>query len=221
MKNDLSQKYCDEIMKYYNQQKKNNTRTQESSYKPEISVPVPEEPVQTDLKETVISETAAEFEENTAEKYPDPDISKFILTDDYRSAVTEKSVPSVESDYGSLRIEATAGSHAIPVEDALIIITRADKPKEEIVAVLLTDSSGTTQTIKIPAPAEILSESPSDNTVSAVVNITAYKKGYYEIENRNVPVFTGVTSIQPVNMIPLPINSSERKAVFTEDEPNL
>lgn len=213
MNNDLSQKYYDEIMKYYNQnkQKKNN---------PEPDPPSSETPDhEAKISDPEISEPK-EYPDPVSVRYPEPDISQFIMSETEPAAFTEKTPVPDGSDYGNLRIEASAGGRAIPVEDVLIIITRAEKP-DEILALLLTDSNGATQTIRIPAPAEMLSESPSDKTVNAVVNITAFKKGYYEVENRNVPVFTGVTSIQPVNMIPLPLNTSEGKTTFTESKPNL
>ena len=214
MNNDLSQKYYDEMMKYYNKQKKNNPESNPpSSETPESDATIsnpsnPEISKPKDLPDPV------------SVRYPEPDISQFIMSETEPAAFTEKTPVPDGSDYGSLRIEASAGSRAIPVEDVLIIITRAEKP-DEILAMLLTDSNGATQTIRIPAPAEMLSESPSDKVVNTVVNITAFKKGYYEVENRNVPVFTGVTSIQPVNMIPLPLNTSEGKTTFTESKPNL
>lgn len=155
-----------------------------------------------------------------SDRYPDPDLPDYIASpEDQPSA----GIPAASdrNSYGRLRIEVSSGNHANPIEDALIVVTRGSGTDKDLIGILLTDSSGETQTLEISAPSRELSESPSNRRVNAVVDIIAYKKGYYEVENRNVPIFSGVTSIQSVNMVPLPLNSPEQKMIFTENKPNL
>lgn len=264
MNNDLSKKYCDEMMRYYNMQKKNtppcsshkNTSPSSDSVKPamaEINDAAPSYTEEAEIssaapqytEEAEISSTAPQYTEEAKisypapryaeeaeaipqltqeqseedaihNRYPEPDISQF--TEPYRSI---SDTLQENGSYGRLRITATSGNRASPIEDVLITVTRAGTEPPELLAVLLTDSNGTTQTLEISAPSETLSETPSDEKVSATVDITAYKKGYFEVLNRNVAVFSGITSIQPVNMVPLPLNSPPMKSVFTERSPNL
>lgn len=189
------QKYQEELMQYYNIQK---NKAQDST---EEKTPEPD---------------SAEI----SERYPEPEIEQ-LISEETTSYPIDSGLPETYSEYGKLRIETTSGNRSVPVEDVLVIVTRGKTEPGEVLAVLMTDRSGSTKEIEISAPSRQRSEAPTERAVSSFVNITAFKEGYYEVENRNIPVFTGVTSIQPVNMIPLPINSGNRKVTYTDSEPNL
>lgn len=217
MNNDISQKYRDEMMKYYNLQKKRNPA--ENNYEKHAAVPSAEEQ---SVPSAPYNDIRQNSEPDITAKYPDPDLSEYRLQENSSYTAPETTASEIpDSEYGRLRVEASSGSRSSPVEDVLVIITRKNGDSKEVLATLLTDSSGSTKTLEISAPAQSLSESPSGQKVNAVVDITAFKKGYYEVENRDIPVFSGITSIQPVNMIPLPLNASDQKIVFTEIQPNL
>ena len=190
----MSKKYQEELLNYYNMQKNKTPDNADEIPRPENE------------------------SDEISERYPEPDIEQFRMPEENPEDI---SMQEQYSEYGKLRIETTSGNRSVPVEDVLVIVTRGSETPAEVIAVLMTDSSGATRTLEIPAPSRQRSESPTDRTVSAFVNITAFKKGYYEVENRNIPIFTGVTSIQPVNMIPLPLNSGNLKFTYTEPEPNL
>ena len=89
----------------------------------------------------------------------------------------------------------------------------------------VTNDNGETEIVKLPAPPKKLSESPNaDKNLKpyAQYKISAYLNGYYQIVNSTVPIFSGVTSIQRINMIPLPSYTTERKVInIAESEPNL
>lgn len=224
MNSNMSQKYRDEMMRYYNMQKSrvNEPDNDSSAEKEENLQNTAAEPAVPD-SETAEYDRRPDMFESVKERYPDPDISDFAVkaseTSSYQTEPVHKM--STSPGYGKLRVEATSGNRSTPVEDVLVIITRSSGGSREVLATLLTDSSGSTQTIEISAPAPVLSGSPNEQVVSAVVDITAYKKGYYEVENKNIQVFTGITSIQPVNMVPLPLNAPDQKIVYTEQLPNL
>lgn len=214
MNNNISQRYRDEMMRYYSMQKSRMPAQEESA--------AAEEPRILSVISDIPSDKRPDTEQNISEEQSEADLSVLRMQETSNYSFPEYAVQeNLPDEYGKLRIEATSGSRSSPVDDVLVIITRPAGDSREVLATLLTDSSGLTQTIGISAPAGIFSGSPSGRAVNASVDITAYKKGFYEVENRNVPVFSGITSIQPVNMIPLPLDVSEQKIIYTEHEPNL
>ncbi|MBR4030618.1 MAG: hypothetical protein IKJ06_04400 [Clostridia bacterium] len=74
---------------------------------------------------------------------------------------------------------------------------------------LYTDENGFTEKIEINAPPREESEqpgNPGDATPYTAVDITLAKEGYFTIIIRNVQIFAGETTLQPVQMLPLPEN---------------
>ena len=75
----------------------------------------------------------------------------------------------------------------------------------------MTDENGATQPILLPAPPRALSLSP-DNTEDAYAkyDVEIFKEGYYRKKLFDIAMFSGITSILPINMIPTtPYNTSE------------
>ena len=112
-----------------------------------------------------------------------------------------------DTSSGFLKVNITKGG-IIPVENATVTITKMENGNPVLVASLKTDQNGNTDTIELPAPALSLSQT-SDNTERpySLYNIVAYKSGFYVVEQLDVPVFSGVTSMQPINFIPIPISN--------------
>ena len=77
-------------------------------------------------------------------------------------------------------------------------------------SVLTTDMSGKTERLELPAPSRELSESPGNIKPYATYTISAEKDGYYPVTNTGVPVFSGITSIQPIEMLPLAEYDSDK-----------
>ena len=245
---DLSGKYIEEIMKFYNIQKNKSPVPAADN----VKYPEPELP-------EYISPSALNVPD-TAQDSATPNNSRNMIPDDFILHDTDRhyndlpepetmppelpepnpvitpgempeqapvTLPAVSSDnrpdagYGKLSVQVRAGDRALPVENALVIITRQLPAGNELLYVLTTNPSGETQTIFIPAPEKALSETPTYAKPFSKVFINTYKKGFYEVENTDITVFAGITSVLPVNMIPLPFQYSTRKLVFPNTEPDL
>lgn len=105
--------------------------------------------------------------------------------------------------YGALIIQVALAKGAIPLSGVHITVnaTEGDEIQPET---FMTDNSGKTPPIVLPAPSAVYSQTPGGNIKPySVYNITAQLAGYYPEELTNVPVFEGITSIQPIMMIPL------------------
>ena len=105
-------------------------------------------------------------------------------------------------DYGFIRITVRTAGGAVPVERAVVTVKDGN---ENLLAVFFTDESGNTPTLKVAAPPKANSETPnSGGAPFFVYNIDTDKAGYGSVRNINVPVFSGVTSVQPVELTPSP-----------------
>lgn len=107
------------------------------------------------------------------------------------------------SSSGSLIVSVYSARGAIPIPDALVTIRGSDKDSSGVISVLKTDQSGNTPKITLPTPPAAESESPGNVKPFATYNIEVDKEGFYPRQFLDVPVFSGITSIQPVNLIPL------------------
>lgn len=136
------------------------------------------------------------------------------------NAIYDRNNESAGMGKGFLKIKVTTGN-AYPLENALVIVTRFVNENEEIVNILQTDESGETPVIELDAPLKNGKEI-SDKNPYLYYNIMTSADGYYQVQNRNVALFSGITSIQPVNLVPLPAYTDENNVqIFYEQEPNL
>lgn len=108
---------------------------------------------------------------------------------------------------GYLIIRATTASEALPLEDALVTVYGALPDFSAAIARLKTGSDGLTPKLALTTPPRSLSQAPgSESLPFATYNITVQKQGYTPLSLYRVPLFDGVTSIQPADLIPLPQN---------------
>ena len=119
---------------------------------------------------------------------------------------SEENAPLSEmTGTGYITAEVTTGDGAVPVENAVVLITRKEGDKNVLVRMLVTDESGSTETVALPAPDIRYSEAPDPlEKPYAEYNLSAYAKGFYPVPEMTVPVFSTVKSIQPIALIPLP-----------------
>jgi hypothetical protein len=128
--------------------------------------------------------------------------------------------------FGYLKVIATSAEGTIPLDNVSVIVSQVIGNQQDIFYTLLTNASGETTIVELPTPAKSLSEKPMDGSTKpyAEYNISTYLHGYFQVTNTKVPIFSGVTSIQRVNMIPLPSYTDERKVInltLQDNEPNL
>lgn len=107
------------------------------------------------------------------------------------------------SGTGYIKAEVTTGGGAVPIENAVVLITKKENGKTYLLKMLISDESGSTETVALPAPNVSFSETP-DPTEKPFADyyISAYADGFYAENDMEVPVFSGVKSIQPIALIP-------------------
>lgn len=121
---------------------------------------------------------------------------------------TAQPIPETDlTGKGSLVVQVTLAKGAIPVEGANVTVTETKSSSP--IATLVTDKSGQTKPLFLPAPSAEFSQTPNGSIRPySIYNIKIEFPGYYVEEAINVPIFDKINSIQPVSLVPLPENQS-------------
>ena len=152
--------------------------------------------------------------ENEVEILPD-----FALPQDSSDAVPDTAglTPSLnwinltgDSSWGFLQFDIFTAGGAYPVPGALVVVKKKLTGGTGLVRLLFTDRSGRTPTIALPAPSASLSQDPMSTTRPfSEYTVTVRARGYYTLSDINIPIFAGVKTVQPIDLIPLPEYSGD------------
>lgn len=129
-------------------------------------------------------------------------------------------VPSTAN--GWLKVIVRTGNNAMPLAGVTIMISSHDTGTMRLEQVAITNESGETERIPLPAPE--LAESFTLGGVPAysIYTVSAYAPGYFRQESTDVPVFPGITSLQQFNLIPMPLyadGESDTAPPYSNQEP--
>lgn len=113
-----------------------------------------------------------------------------------------RSIPDPR-ETGFLIVNVRAADNAYPLSGARVTVTGNDAQNGTFTRTLETNADGSTPLLALSVPQEAASLTPGNARPYATYNVRVLLDGYYVHENRGVPVFPGVTSIQPAEMIPL------------------
>ena len=120
---------------------------------------------------------------------------------------TQPTPPRPSTGTGYLIVHATTARGAIPLEGVQILIRgyapEFEEPRGDVIATLVTDRDGNTERISLPAPPKSDSMSPGTLSPFAIYNLEARLEGYRGESYVALPIFDGITAVQPVDMVPL------------------
>lgn len=110
----------------------------------------------------------------------------------------------VNNETGYLTVSVSTAKGSLPIEGALVRVYTGGDSELTLIKTLTTDSSGRTETVALPAPPFALSQRPGNGEAvfSQYIIETDYP-GYYSVQNINAPVYSGITSIQNVALVPV------------------
>ena len=112
---------------------------------------------------------------------------------------------SVNSESGTMRVETFAGDRAFGVGSSRVVIFLPLKSGNVAVFDGITDINGNTGAISLPAPPKEIGLTPQKNGSTvlpySVYSVYVEHPGYVRAIFTNVPVFSGIESIQPVRML--------------------
>ena len=108
---------------------------------------------------------------------------------------------------GYLVVRATTASEALPLAGAVVSVYGDIDGFSSLIARLQTGKDGLTPKIALLAPPRALSESPGNkDRAYATYNVSVRMDGFSPLALRSVPIFDGITSVQPADLIPLAAN---------------
>lgn len=101
---------------------------------------------------------------------------------------------------GSLVVFVTHSRGLYPVENATV---RVAKKSGEPIVTERTDSSGKTPPLTLPAPSKIYSETPGENADDVLegYDVRIDADGFVSVIIQGVPIFDGVKTLQPINLV--------------------
>lgn len=215
----LARKYRDEMLRLYGgnmrpsapaEPAENSTPADEIV---ETPPPMPEaapEPLPLPMPEPEVMEPMMPPEEPIVPRYEEPVLPDYIREGaELPEILREEKWDDGYTYEGKLQVIAAAGDGAFPVPGATVTVYRRHDGKEHLMYTLLTDDSGATPVISLPAPSAALSQEPGNVQPFAVYDIRILKNGFFRVLAEEVPVFAGITSRQGFRMIPLPLTVHE------------
>ena len=213
---EMIQRYMDEMKRY------TPARTAESPHSSAEDAPLlptdppaPMENQQKQAEEALAEEGKEKSEEITPSAQEEA--SYLLETETDR---TEKKQEEWETSFATIIVQVFSAREALPLPGALVTITRLVDGYNVLVASLETDESGKTKEIQLPAPPAEWSEEPGHEHPFGSYNVRTDKTGYYSVGNMNLPVFGGITSIQPVEMIPVPEKENDLREILIYESQN-
>ena len=136
-----------------------------------------------------------------------------------------------QSGTGYLVVHVTTARGAIPLEGAQVRIRNylpTNAPaRGDVIATLISGRDGKTPVIPLDAPPKKNAQKPGGAPPYSTYVAEISLEGFYEQSYTGIPIFDGITAIQPVEMIPLPENgqtdsySSDGMCFFESESPSL
>ncbi len=129
-----------------------------------------------------------------------------------------------QSGIGYLIVRVSTALGAIPVVGASVAVrnnipTPNATPKD-VIQVMKTDRDGKTPRLELPAPPRQNSQTQNGAQPYATYHIDVHASGYYDQYYNNVPVYDGVTSIQPALLIPISQDQLPENERYFEENVN-
>lgn len=115
------------------------------------------------------------------------------------------------SGTGYLIVQVTTARGAIPLEGAQVTLRSYEIGEDadpatrgDVLATLTSGRDGNTARVPLPAPPRAASETPGNGRPYAMYQAEVTLSGYFTEAYTGIPIFDGITAIQPAVMIPLP-----------------
>lgn len=113
--------------------------------------------------------------------------------------------PVFEDGTGGMQVNVTTLGRLYPVKDALVTVFTGDGQNKTVIETAITDESGKSGVFNLKTPSASESQQADDGGVIpyASYNVSVRSDGYVEQIAMNVPVFSGVISVQGVDLLPI------------------
>ncbi len=177
-----------------------------------------------------VSEEIPDVNENApddtayAERYPEPDLSELDLNSNQTESLSQGYPKEADmgNSIGYILVNTRTGESSSPVARASVRITAVIDGQREIIAFGETDDSGVSPRFSVPAPDIDYSKTPDPaRQPYNLFDISVTADGFFNARSVDVPVFSGITSVQDFAMIPVPLmmKSSDETVTYMNQEP--
>lgn len=190
------------------------------------------QPVKKDESEAVPAQVTMPAQDNTSVNIEPIDVARALRENCARiapNATPEQRARcrdindylTANNESGTLRVETFASDRAFGVGSARVMIFLELPSGNVAVFDGITDINGQSDTVRLPAPPRALSQSPQTgenprlpySVYSVYVEHPAYVRSVFT----NVPVFSGIESIQPVRMIAKSAGTQEPEPIVVDE----
>lgn len=121
---------------------------------------------------------------------------------------------------GTLRFRTYTARNALPVKGARVVVSKVIGGSRHTFYDLLTDNSGQSPVLEMPAPSGELSQTPTAAVQPyALYDADITADGFIPVAVRSLPVFEGILSVQRIALVPSA--GTEDTETITESEPDL
>ncbi len=119
------------------------------------------------------------------------------------TAVSEKSI--FEDGTGGLQVNVTTLGRLYPVKNALVTVFTGQRENMTVIETDITDESGKSAVfnLKTPQRADSLQAQNGGELPYSNYNVSVQSDGYVERIAMNIPVFSGVVSVQGIDLLPI------------------
>lgn len=127
------------------------------------------------------------------------------------------------SERGYILVNVRTGDDSSAIEGAFIAVTAIVDGKRLVLASGVTDKSGVSPKFALPVPDLEHSQEPSpEERPYNLFDVSVSAEGFFRARSVDVPVFSGITSVQNFNLIPLPLmmDSSDETVTYYNAEPS-
>lgn len=233
---DMAESYKREMMKLYS--KSTAKPVQEADMPAE---PIAQEDTATDTELIIQEETQMPEEETSApvvdteENYtseenimpleaPSLPLEAEDFPDEQAEPVPLYDESEIGDSYGYIKINTRTGDGSSPVAEAEISVTALVNGRRYLVVTAKTDESGSAGAFRVPVPDKSYSLKPESAVRPyALYDISVTADGFFNTRSVDVPVFSGITSVQNFSMIPVPLymKPEDEIVVYYNQEPTL
>ena len=155
---------------------------------------------------------------NSAHKNDAVPVISEIETTPIPTEITPIAPPQNEQE-GRLLGVVTNFNSLYPVENAKVTIFSGEYEDMNIIDTDLTDTSGKTKVFRLPTPDKNLSMAPDlSQRPYAVYNMLVESDGFLKNIHLNIPVFSGITSIQKSDLIIDADQTGNEPQIFDEGQ---
>ena len=103
-----------------------------------------------------------------------------------------------------LVVRVTSAGGAIPIADALVVVTRDQNGETIIEGSRITDQSGLTEPLVLSAVDPSLTLSPGTVIPSILYDVSVAAPDHYRTRVSRIPLYGGIPTELPVSLVPLP-----------------